>query len=161
MANASYVKKITVAILGHEPRKLEEMAQGSGAEGVAVARVYGRVNDSKPGTTETGPYIKFEGQFEAVNLVTGIKMRSKNLILPDVGATFVGEGLEAAKKTDPGASLEFGCDITVVENRSSKGGYQFRYGVKPLLGPEGEDALDKLAARLPAVAAITDKSKKK
>lgn len=157
----SYVKKITMATVGTDPRELESLCKGKGNQAIPVVRVYGRIMESKPGTSDLGPFIKFSGEFQAENLLTGTKVRSRNLIVPAVAENFLADGISQAQKDDPKAGLEFGADITVSENLSKKGGFQFKYGVNALMGSKDGDFLDQLGAKLPALPAPASAKKVK
>lgn len=154
-----YLKKITPKLCGCNPHEMEELARGK-KKPVPVLRVYGRALEAERGATQLGPYIRFKGEFEAVNLTTGEKSRARNLILPEVGEMFVAEGLEKAKSTDENAVLQFGLDITVLEHTSSAGGWQFRWGMQALTKPaEGKDLLTEMGEKFGATPAIEKKAK--
>lgn len=154
---ASYVKKIAMASVGLTPRGCEDLLNANGKKKTVVVRIYGRAMDMKADATDIGPFIKFTGEFEAVNLIDKTKYRSKVLILPSVAEQFLGDAVTSIKEDDPNAVAQFGLDITVEENRSNKGGYKFKYGVQPLIDAPKRDALSMLGESLGALPQIESK----
>lgn len=147
----NYSKKISTATIGLQTRELEEIAQKAKGKAVAVARVYGIARGMAQGETDIGPYWKFDGEFEAVNLVSRTTHRARALVLPQVAESFVQESLSSAKIENPEATVTIGMDITVSEHKSSKGGTKFKYGVSPLTeaGSDPLTALGKQFGELP------------
>lgn len=141
--NKNYSRKISTSTIGLFTRELEDIAAKAKGKAVPVSRIYGIVRNSEPGQTDIGPYIKFSGEFEAINLVNRSVHRAKTLVLPAVAESFVNESLQAAKAESPDASVTIGMDITVTEHKSAKGGTKFKYGVSPLTSP-GNDPLTEL-----------------
>ena len=148
---ASYVKKITMASCGITPRLCEDILDKNGKKKTIAVRVYGRTFDMKADATDMGPFIKFIGEFEAVNLIDKSKYRSKTLIIPQVAEQFMADAVSAAKADDPNAVAQFGLDITIEENRSTKGGCKFKYGVQPLVDAPKRDALSQIGESLGAL----------
>lgn len=148
---ASYVKKITMASAGFTPRACEDLLAQNKQKKTTVLRIYGRCAEAKADSTDIGPFIKFSGEFEAVNLVDRTKYRSKTLILPQIAENFLDDAIQSVKSSDPNAIAQFGLDITVEENRSTKGGYKFKYGVQPLIDAPKKDALSMIGESLGAL----------
>jgi len=147
-AKKSYIKKLTCGTMGLDPRVLEDIAVKFGSTKKAVLRVIGRVHGATPGNSDMGPYVKFTGDFQGINLIDRSVSRSKILILPGVAESFVMEGFDGAKASDPDAVLQFGLDILVEENKSTKGGRKYKYAVTPLTDNVGKDALTLLTEQL-------------
>lgn len=155
-----YLNKITVATMGIDTREAEKIAVDAGGPEIGILRVYGKVGRTAAKEGDLGPYIVFEGEFEAQNLITGEKGRSDKMIVPKLAETCfnevymkgVAEAKDAAEKgpKDGQVYVAVAADITVMENKSNKGGWQHKYGVAPLIDAAGEDDLTRLAATFPA-----------
>jgi len=165
-----YLKKITVAALGVGGTDAERIAQENGP--TPIMRVYGRVKSQTEESSAIGPYLKFHGDFEAVNCVNGEKARAQNLILPEVAAGVVSGVLEAANAggTEPGSAsmgAQFGLEVLTLPHASAKGGFKFKYGVRSLLkeGTAPKDPLTLLGEQFEPVKLLTeqksDKGKKR
>lgn len=156
-----YAKKLTTKTVGLTPEKCEEIAKGQGSKAIPVVRVYGTVKKAEPKQSDLGPYSFFHGQFEAVNLVDGHKVRSTSLIVPAVAEPLLNDALAGEKEANgDAATLTFGLDITVLENLSQKGGWKFKFGVTALKGSEQKDPLDMLGEQLGTLPLLESKSKK-
>jgi len=156
----AYVKKITTALCGVSAQVAESTALAGDGEEVPVLRVGGRITGSEAGKTAISEYIKFKGEFEAINAVTDQHYRSQNLIVPSVA-----EQMLADLSANGEEVTQFGLDITVVKNDTTKGGYKFRYGVRSLTSPRVKDALSQLMESfdnaVPLLAAPKSDKKKK
>jgi hypothetical protein len=135
----AYVKKITTALCGVSAQVAEQTALNGDGEEVPVLRIGGRITGSEPGKTAISDYIKFKGEFEAINAVTDQHYRSQSLIVPPVAEQMLSDLSSNGEEV-----TQFGLDITVVKNDSAKGGYKFRYGVRSLTSPKVKDALSQL-----------------
>jgi hypothetical protein len=161
-----YLKKITVATVGWTPKLCDNIVEERPKARTPIVRVYGTVKQAETGTSNFGPYIKFKGEFEAVNLSSQEKYRAKNLLLPPIGEMAIADALQEAQAENKDASITFGMDIAVEENPSKKGGWNFRYAIIPLRSPEfkGEsDALSllgKALGELPLLEGPKTKGKK-
>ena len=157
-----YLNKITLKAMGIDTREAEKIGVDAGGKEVAILRVYGKVSNAVAKEAELGPYIMFEGQFEAQNLITGEKGRSAKLIVPALAETCFNEvymkgvaEAEAAAKEGSGPKdgqvfVNVAGDITTMLNPSNKGGYKHKYGVQPLIEATGEDDLTRLASTFKA-----------
>lgn len=158
---AKYTKKITMRSVGLSPDDLQAIALERKTE-TPVVRIVGRITSTASGVTQIGPYVRFNGEFMAVNLVTNEEYRGMNLIVPGPAQMLLEKLTEAAKKTDKDAVAQFGCDITVREHKSTyESGYKFTYGVASLVDSPKEDALSLLAAQFGALPLLTDQTEKK
>lgn len=147
-----FLKKISVAAMGLTTRGLEELAAAHKPKVISVLRVWGIVSGREPGTSQFGDYMRFKGEFAAINLVSGEEARAQSALLPQLGETVVNSLFDKAAKD--GGTAQIGLEITVEVNESQKGGTKFRYGVKPLIEGKGEDALTIMAKALPAPAML-------
>ncbi|AAX45597.1 ssDNA binding protein [Enterobacteria phage PR4] len=137
------VSKLTLKTIGAQPKP------HSVKENTALASIYGRVRGKKVGQSTFGDFIKFEGEFEGVNIATGEVFRSGALILPKVLESLL------AGAVDGENTVDFAVEIWA--KPSEKGNTGYEYGVKPLIEPAASDELaalrNQVKAALPAPAA--------
>jgi hypothetical protein len=110
------LKKITMATCNAKPdiEKLIAYKNQHGANAVMpLVTVYGIVSDFKAGAGKDGmgDYIKFQGQFRAINVATGEVFVSGAAILPGAAPDLVYGALKALG--EGGGSVEFGFNIGV------------------------------------------------
>lgn len=145
---SNVVSKITVASIGAQP-KPHSVEEG---EKRAICVFYGEARSSKIGQTQFGDFLKFSGNFGAVNMKTGERFRSGSLILPAIMENI----LDSAIKETEGA-VQFAIEVGV--KYSEKGNTGYEYTVRPLLEPSENDPLLMLESKvgqlvkLPALAA--------
>src|SRR5258708_3606618 len=79
------------------------------AKAVPLMRVYGVATRMKPGESDFGPYLRFLGQFRALNIETGEAFRAPVLLLPK----FLEEELAGAMGSGENVrSSEFAIEIS-------------------------------------------------
>jgi len=101
-----------------------------------IMRVAGVVHGLERGTTTYGEYIRFKGNFAAIN-AQGAEFRSPSLILPSPA-----DGLtEAALAESDGKPVELAFDIMAVHDAGDRG---YKFQVQPLLQQTQADPLDTL-----------------
>ncbi|WWT37792.1 ssDNA binding protein [Enterobacteria phage PRDasparagus] len=137
------VSKLTLKTIGAQPKP------HSIKENTALASIYGRVRGKKVGQSTFGDFIKFEGEFEGVNIATGEVFRSGALILPKVLESLLAGAVDGENTVD--------FAVEVWAKPSEKGNTGYEYGIKPLIEPAASDELAQLrqtvkAAALPAPA---------
>ncbi|WWT39187.1 ssDNA binding protein [Enterobacteria phage PRDteal] len=137
------VSKLTLKTIGAQPKP--HSIKGN----TALASIYGRVRGKKVGQSTFGDFIKFEGEFEGVNIATGEVFRSGALILPKVLESLL------AGAVDGENTVDFAVEIWA--KPSEKGNTGYEYGIKPLIEPAASDELaalrNQVKAALPAPAA--------
>lgn len=146
------IKKINTKSVGLGKRILEDYAEEVRAEKAPVMRVIGTVHSAKGDTTQYGPYIKFYGDFEATNLLTGDVYRAPELLLPPVGEMIVDGQLNAAIAQAPEGArpvANVALDIQVSYN-DAENATRFTFGAAPLLGTPEHDPIAELKKSLPA-----------
>jgi hypothetical protein len=158
MAVSLFPKKISTATMGLTTKQLEEVAAAADPKPVSVMRVWGVVSGRQPGVSQFGNYVKFTGEIAAINLVSSEEARSQALLLPSAAETIVSSMFDKASKE--GGTAQIALEITVLVNKSAKGGTKFSYGVKPLIEFKGDDALAAMAKTLPAPILIKGLTKK-
>ena len=153
--------KLSMKTIGAQPKAGATVIDGP------VAQVYGRARGASYGTTHLGEYLKFKGDFEAVNLATGEVYRSQNLLLPEIASALLAEALTmkgavtgtipAPGTKEPGkppvdasTPIEFAFEIGVRSKASTTpGGAAYEYTVRPLMESRETDSLSGLRALLP------------
>lgn len=140
-------KKITVRSVGLDTAECERIADELGRKKpVVICRFVGSIEKAESQTGTLGSYIRYSGRFAAHNMITDTEYRGRQMILPAVAESALQDLIDAMKKTDNEASVEFALDLTVEHYQNANvTGTKFRYGVKPLREP-GEDSLSKLLA---------------
>ena len=126
------VKKITVK--GVMDDKIPAPEKGKPK---ALCHVFGVVRSAKGSSTTFGPYIRFSGTFEAINLETGEQFHSGTLILPGIAESL----LFGACGEHPEASVEFAFEIGV---KASNSPVKYDFTVKSLIDQRGADPLKAL-----------------
>lgn len=128
----SIVSKLTIKTMKAQP------ARHSVEKDELIATIYGRCTDKKAGTSDHGDFIRFKGEFEGVNTVTGETYRSGDMIVPKTFESL----LDAAIVLDEVNAVDFAVEVWVEPNASSITGYS--YAIKPLIKPAESDVLVKL-----------------
>ena len=104
-----------------------------------ILRVIGQVTGYTTGESDYGPWTKFRGDFQGINLLTGEECRSRACHVPDL----MGDDIVAALKIEGNTAVEFAVDITVSPMNSAQG---YSYEVVPLVDVARDDPLDRLRA---------------
>ena len=110
-----------------------------------VMRVYGQCDKIKLGNTTFGETVEFQGQFEAINILTGEIYRGSRLFLPPVLTDMVRNQVLAAGDN----GIQFAFDIGI-DSANNAHGYQ--YTITPLAAPAANDPLEQMKAALLANA---------
>lgn len=145
------IRKITVRdVMGADfIADLAEHVKPGHGKTAWLVRIIGVANKAKPGMTDKGEYVKFVGDFEATNLVTGEEMHSAACILPQ----FIGEQIWGAMNSDGTEKMStFAFDIGAHYDASSVTKYV--YDVKALIAPKSNSLLAELKASVPAIRAL-------
>jgi hypothetical protein len=147
MSAPEYLKKISTTTIGLMPKQMSAIALDEKFEGkpIPVMRVYGTIKAMKDGITQFGPFTSFQGEFEAINLATQKKFRSKTMLVPELGTQMLSDALSEAKAVSSDAFIQFGLDITVEENKSGKGGVPYKWGIIPVKQPDFKGENDALS----------------
>ena len=157
--------KLSMKSIGAQPKAGAAVTDGP------VAQVYGRARSFSTGTTHLGQYIKFRGDFEAVNLATGEVYRSQNLLLPEIASALLAEALkmrgassgtlpapgtkgDGVPGTDASTPIEFAFEIGLnSKTATTPGGAAYEYTVRPLMDSRETDSLADLRAQVPRLGA--------
>jgi len=131
---AEILKKITVKAVCGQLDKPEKAT--------AIMTIFGLIRQATPDKSDYGDYVRFKGQFEAVDLETGSVYQSGTLILPEIA-----EGLlfGAVSGMDEDTQLQFALEIGLKPSKSPTG---YDYTVKPLTDQGTADPLADLRAKL-------------
>lgn len=145
------MKKITIKGMCGDVKKLvnAHMKDGEIADGIVIklVRIVGKCNRFEVKSNDLGDSVCLKGQFQATNLITGESARGGTCYMPDVAAEAVAGMLQ-----DDVESVEFGFDISLLSDSTSIVGYV--YDVLPLIQPQEDDALNRLADSLPSIPAL-------
>jgi hypothetical protein len=146
---AKFLKKISTKFVGLETVKLEAVAVANPESPVPVMRVYGRISAVETGTGQFGPWLKFKGEHECINLITGEVYRSAILLLPEMASMIISGIVDTAKAVDSAAVAEYGLDLNVsFYDNPNKTGTKFIFGASPLIEASEEDVLSKMGKML-------------
>jgi hypothetical protein len=129
----SLLGKITVAAIDAQP-KAKSLKEG---EAYSVAVIMGEAASHSVAQSNYGEFTKFKGNFAAVNMRTGERFRSANLILPQIVEHVLSSAIDEAE-----GSVQFALEIGV--KYSEKGNTGYVYTIKPLLEPSDSDPLKQL-----------------
>lgn len=159
----SYPRKITIKEIGAQPTNEERAAMLTNpALIIPLCRIYGVAGAFKPGMGSTPdgaqkPYVKFLGQFRAINLKTGEVFNSATLILP----AFMEEQLHGALSSGSAQSAEFAFEISAQGDQPGKKKLAtgYTYIAKPLLQMGESSALAALEAKISNVKQLAAPSK--
>lgn len=147
MSNLNLVTQITIKNIKAQPKP------HTIKEAKMVATLYGRCTEKKVGTSDYGEYIRFMGEFEAVNADTGESYRAGKMIVPGVL-----EGLlDSAISVEENEAVDFAVEVWVEPSERGNAGYT--YNIKPLIKPKESDVLGELRALAAGSApALEDKA---
>jgi hypothetical protein len=130
------LRKLTIKTAGFDVTAVKAaLADNKTAD---LLKVVGITTEARPGQTEKGEFIKFGGQFRAVNLQTGELFEASTAIFPN----FIADSLAAALSQSQ--EVEFGILVGAEANATSVTGYE--YTVRPLVEAKVSDKLGALIA---------------
>lgn len=107
-------------------------------EGVELLKIAGVTTSCAVGQTDKGEFIRLNGEFLAVNQITGEQFAASQTILP----TFLGQMLQSALSASD--QVEFALSIGARKSAKSVTGYEFV--ARPLVNAEPSARLSKLLA---------------
>lgn len=140
------LKKITLKGCGVQPSaemvaKLEKAYdKDKKSAKIDVLDVFGIARKAKPGTTSFGDYLRFAGQFKAVNLQTKEQFQSGAIILP----RFLEEQLFSVMGADAVNDVQFAFRISIAYDADTRNARHYQYTAQPLLKPSENDPLSML-----------------
>lgn len=142
---AKILKKITVKGVCGEIEKPEKE--------IGLMTVYGLANSGTPDSSQYGDYVRFNGQFEAVDHKTGELFQSGTMIIPGIGEVLLYGAL--SNIGEDGGSLRFAFEFGIKPSKSPTG---YDYTLKPLTESNASDPLADLRAqlKLPANAKLPE-----
>lgn len=147
MSQVQVLKKISAATVFGKV-DLKELLKAPG-ETIKAMRVLGLAISSKTGMSSYGEWTALLGQFQASNLATGEVFSGSTLFLPEVALTPILVALSAANTR----GVEFAIDVHVkYVNDAKPGGSPYEYTFVPLLAPDANDPVSRLAAKVAALA---------
>lgn len=143
--SAEILRKITLKTCGLDKTAIQ--AAIGDKKSVDLLKIVGVTTSATPGQSDLGEFVKFNGQFRAINMTTGESFESTVAILPNFIAAQLSSALAQSEE------VEFGLAIGAKKSNSVTG---YEYTVKPLVEPV---VSDKMGALLQA-AGMTDTVKK-
>lgn len=139
------IGKITSKSIGFDSEDIRDhIKKGKGS--TSLFRLYGQIINVKYGDGDNGPWTKFIGQFEAVNLKDGNIVRSGAMFLPTIITGMVEADLVAAKAIEGFAGYQMAYEIGAKKSDIVIG-YEFTV-VNLMPDSEENDALLQLRNRL-------------
>lgn len=129
---AEQLRKITIrTVTSLDSEQIFELANKTRDKQVPLLRIWGVAKRAKPGSSDYGPYVRFLGDFRALDVQTGALYRSSVAILPK----FMEEQLAGAMGTgDNSVAAQFGVEISV--KYDGKAATKYVYMDRALLEPE-------------------------
>ena len=157
MTQTNMARKLTVKELGINAKEVAQSLSKDG-ESKLVAHIVGTADGYKVSANKFDPTkddVKFIGEFEGHNAVTGDITVSRYAYLPGGADEMVKDALDMKEKNGGGA-VEFAFSVSIVKDSSIAVGYKFR--IAAASEPRQNDPLAALRARLqigsPAAPAI-------
>jgi hypothetical protein len=137
------LRKITVkTVTGGVTDELFAQLVASPKDPIPMMKVWGIATRMKPGSSDYGTYVKFNGQFRAVNIADGAIFRSSTMLLPkfleDDLAGIIGVGAADGKTPQ----VEFGFELSVKYDKTSATKYV--YMAENIVEAQDTDQLMKL-----------------
>lgn len=115
----SYPRKITLKTIGAQP-DFEKLMKAEGKK-MSLAHIFGVITRSKPGQSDLGAFVKFLGQFKAVNTATGEIFESAAIILP----RFLEEQLYGALPAEGAGNVEFAIELSAKYDKDAATKYVY------------------------------------
>lgn len=131
---AEFLKKITARTVGCEAKP-----------GVSFV-IYGKLRRSSVAQSNYGDYVRFGGDFEAVNEQTGQVFRSSVFLSPGIMEDVLHSAVQGAQEQDKQASAEFAVRFKTVKDAEAARGYIWKGEF--LTKPSADDPLTRLRASL-------------
>lgn len=140
---AEAIRKITVKTVSGGKPSIEAILASPGKT-LPLMDIYGVATSMKPGATDYGPYVKFLGQFEGINLATGEVFTAPALLLPK----FLEEQLAGALGASANANAQFAFRLSARYDESAATNYV--YVAKSLIPTKESDALAQIKMQMQA-----------
>lgn len=139
---AEPLRKITIATVYGKPKLADLMAAAEKKEVLPIMDVWGIATRAREGKSDYGAFVRFNGQFRAMNLATGELFRAATMLLP----RFLEEELAAVLADANALNAEFGVRITAKfdEDASTK----YVYLADPIVEPKETAQLADLTERI-------------
>lgn len=126
----------------------------TGGDTIHVMRVLGSATGIKEGTSDYGDWKALFGQFRATNPETGEQTDAATCFMPDVALDMV-----AAALAQGATAVDFAFDVFAVLDDTAQCGYTYR--VTPLLQAAEDSPINRIEAKMAALALPAPKDEKK
>jgi len=150
------INKISAKNLGFPKEDIRDLVKKKNA---ILFRVYGQITNVEHGDGDHGPWTRFVGMFEAINLIDGNIVRSSKLFLPASVTGMVEGDVLDAKAKEGFAGFQMAYEIGAKKSDMAIG---YEYTIKNLISPsEEKDILLQLRNSLEATKVLPAPKKKK
>lgn len=142
---AEPLRKITIrTVTNIDSAAMFELAmQKAKTSAFPICRIWGVAKRLKPGSSDNGAYVKFLGDFRALDVQTGSLYRSSVCILPK----FMEESMAGAMGSgDNVKPAQFGSEIAI--KYDAKAATKYVFVETPLLEPEESDEMRQLEGKI-------------
>ena len=153
-ATRGILKKITLKDIGAMPdieKLIAYKAEHGEKANMPLASIYGLASTYRPGETAMGPFVRFIGQFKAVNVESGETFVSGQCIMPGAAPDMIFGALNALG--DEGGSVEFGFNIGARYDASAA--VKYIYSVEQIIETGKLDPLQALEDKLTGTAQLS------
>jgi len=137
MEQVEYAKKFTTRDIGFDIPALKEVIKASGGKSTEIVSVLALLTDKKTEQNRKDPSktsVRFYGQFECVNLLTGERMYAAEAYFPGAGESFMGSLLDSTKNEDGKyGSARTAVVITVQADKTPNSAQGYKFGCKPFV----------------------------
>lgn len=140
MSAVMIIRKITVKLVSGKV-DIEEVLK-SPDKRMDLMTVFGFASKAKPDSSDYGMYVKFSGQFRAVDMRTGEEYSSGTIILPPVAQDL----LLGALEHEGAESVQFGFKIGVRYDKEAVTKYV--YDVESVVKPSEDDPMERLSLEI-------------
>jgi len=150
--NAEIVNKLTLKTIGCGKTAVQEATAKDKENAVLLATFIGICEKTKPGQVilpdgTVNEFVKLNGQFQAVNALTGEVYQSNVCLMPPMVADQI-----AKANSDSGGDVEFA--VQLLARYSEKAATNYMFSAKPLLEAKPSDKMAALLEKAGNVLSI-------
>lgn len=137
MEQVEFAKKFTTRDIGFDIPALKEVVKVASGKPTEIVTVLALLTDKKTEQNRRDPSktsVRFFGQFECTNLLTGEKMYASEAYFPGAGESFMASLLDATKGEDGKyGSARTAVVITVQADKTPNSAQGYKFGCKPFV----------------------------
>lgn len=147
------MRKLTIkSVCGLDREQLLEMVMKDKQKVFPLVKIYGVVTRTRPGESDFGDFVRFIGQFRAVDMATGEVKAAPVVILPKFLEDELAGALAGGAK-----DVQFAVQIGVKYDKTAATSYV--YMADNLIEPSQNDALTAIEQRMGIAPKLDDKTK--